>query len=93
VVGVVQAQATTGLFKLMRSQAFEGSLSCNGHEYGQRNRAMGQLEGSSTCLGNLDGGSVFTLYSTSTSDIPSTGRLAGTSKPSASCPLQLLPLA
>jgi hypothetical protein len=66
VVGVVQAQATTSLFKLMRSQAFEGSLSCDRHEYGQWNGAMGQLEGSSTCLGDLDGGSVFTLYSTST---------------------------
>jgi hypothetical protein len=66
VVGVVQAQATASLFELMGSQAFKGSLSCNGHEDGQRNRAMGQLEGSSTCLGDLDGGSVFTLYSTST---------------------------
>ena len=65
-IGVVQAQATASLLELMGSQAFERSLGCNRHEDGQRNRAMGQLESSSTCLGDLDGGSVFTLYSTST---------------------------
>lgn len=95
-IGVVQAQATASLFELMRSQAFERSLGCNRHEDGQRNFAMGQLKSSSTCLGDLDGGSVFTFVfsapGTTGSDIPSTGRLAGTSGPSASCQLQLLRL-
>ena len=58
-IGVVQAQATASLLELMGSQAFERSLGCNRHEDGQRNRAMGQLESSSTCLGDLDGASVF----------------------------------
>jgi hypothetical protein len=52
-IGIVQTQATTRLLKLLRSQALETGLRSYGHEDGQLNGAMWEVQDRCSCSGSL----------------------------------------
>lgn len=54
VVGIVQAEFASGLCELVVGEAFEGGLSSDGHEDGERHRAMREMERTGSGFGGLD---------------------------------------